>query len=60
MFLIWCGPDGENIYDNFELKEDEMYDTDHIMEQLYCFVNQFAIFVLLDTNSIRCPRGNMR
>ena len=38
MFLIWCGPDREDTYDNFELQEDEMYDTDHIMEQfeLYC------------------------
>ena len=38
MFLIWSGPDGEDIYDNFELEEHEMYDIDHIMEQfeLYC------------------------
>ena len=38
MFLIWCGPDGEGIYDKFELGENEMYDTDHIIEQfeLYC------------------------
>ena len=38
MFLIWCQPDGEDIYDNFELEEDEMYDIDHIMQQfeLYC------------------------
>ena len=38
MFLIWCGPDREDIYDNFELEEDEMYDIDLIMEQfeLYC------------------------
>ena len=38
MFLIWCGPDGEDIYDNFELTEDEMYDIDYVMEQfeLYC------------------------
>ena len=37
MFLIWCGPDREDIYGNFELEEDEMY-IDHIMEQfeLYC------------------------
>ena len=21
MFLIWCGPDGEDIYDNFELEK---------------------------------------
>ena len=38
MFLIWCGPDGEDIYDNFELTEDEMYDIDYVIEQfeLYC------------------------
>ena len=38
MFLIWCGPDGEVIYDNFELEEDKMHNTDYIMEQfeLYC------------------------
>ena len=38
MFLIWCGPDGEDIYDNFELTEDEMFDIDYGMEQfeLYC------------------------
>ena len=36
--LIWCGPDGEDIYDNFELTEDEMYDIDYVLEQfeLYC------------------------
>ena len=38
MFLIWCEPDGEDIYDNFECTEDEMYDIDYVMEQfeLYC------------------------
>ena len=38
MFLIWCGPDGEDIYDNFQLNDDEMYDIDYVMEQfeLYC------------------------
>ena len=38
MFLIWCRSDGEDIYDNFELEEHEMYNIDHIMEQfkLYC------------------------
>ena len=32
MFLIWCGPDGEDIYDNFELTDDKMYDIDYVME----------------------------
>ena len=38
MFSIWYGQDREDIYDNFELTEDEMYDIDYVMEQfeLYC------------------------
>ena len=38
MFLILCGPDGEDIYDNFEVTDDEMYDIDYVMEQfeLHC------------------------
>ena len=38
MFLIWCGPDGEDTHDNSKLEEDEMYDIDHRMEQfeLHC------------------------
>ena len=38
MFLIWCGPDGEDIYNNFRLDDDEMYDIDFIMDQFeqYC------------------------
>ena len=38
MFLIWCGPDGEDIYDHFQLDDNEMYDIDYVMEQfeLYC------------------------
>ena len=38
MFLIRCGPGGEDIYDNFQFTEDELYDIDYVMEQfeLYC------------------------
>ena len=38
MFLIRWGPDREDICDNFELQEHEIYNIDHIMEQseLYC------------------------
>ena len=38
MFFICCGPDGEDIYDNFQFTDDEMYDIDYVMEQfeLYC------------------------
>ena len=38
MFFIWCGSDREDIYDNFQLDDDEMYDIDYIMNQFeqYC------------------------
>ena len=38
MFFIWCSPNREDMYDNSELEEHEMYDIDHIMDQfeLYC------------------------
>ena len=26
--LIWCGDNEEDIYDNFQLTDDEMYDID--------------------------------
>ena len=38
MFLIWCRLNSEDIYNNFQLNDDEMNDIDYIMEQfeLYC------------------------
>ena len=38
MFLIWCGPDREDIYDNFHLDDDKKYDIDYVMDQFeqYC------------------------
>ena len=37
MFLIWCGPDSEDIYDNFQLDDDEMYDINcYGTLKLYC------------------------
>ena len=38
MFLIWHGPDGEDIYNDFQLDDEEMYDIDYVMQQfkLYC------------------------
>ena len=38
MFLIWCGPDSEDMYDNFHLDDDKKYDIDYVMVQFeqYC------------------------
>ena len=33
LFLIWCGPDGKDIYDNFQFDDDEQYDIDYVMDQ---------------------------
>ena len=52
MFLIWCGPDGEDIYDNFELEEDEMYDIDHIIEQFELYCEPICNFMLPDIHSV--------
>ena len=43
MFLIWCGQNGEDIYDNFEL-EDEMYNIDYIMEQFELYFEPICNF----------------
>ena len=59
MFLIWCGPDGEDIYDNFQLNDDEMYDIDYVMEQFELFVNQYVTLELPDISSIKCLNMKM-
>ena len=37
-FLIWCGPDGEDTYDNFNLDDNLKYDITYVMDQFeqYC------------------------
>ena len=44
MFLIWCGLDGEDICDNFELEEHEMYAIDLIMEQFELYYEPICNF----------------
>ena len=53
MFLIWCGPNGEDIYDNFQLTDNEMYDTDYVMNSLNCTVNQYVTLELPDISSVK-------
>ena len=60
MFLIWCGPDGEDIHDNFELTDDEMYDIDYVMEQFELYCEPICNFVLPDINSVKCPKERMK
>ena len=32
MFLIWAGPDGQDIYDNFNLTTTQCHDIDYVMQ----------------------------
>ena len=38
MFLIWCGPNREDIHDNFHLDDAKKYNIDYVMDQFeqYC------------------------
>ena len=38
MFLIWAGPDAEDIYDNLQLSPAQQYDINAVMEafERYC------------------------
>ena len=60
MFLIWCGPDGEDIYDNFQLNDDEMYDIDYVMEQFELYSEPICNFELPDISSIKCFNMKMK
>ena len=60
MFLIWCGPDGEDIYNNFQLNDDEMYDIDYVMEQFELYQNQYVTLELPDISSIKCLNLKMK
>ena len=44
MFLIWCGPNREDIYDNFQLNDNEMHDIDYVMEQFELYYELICNF----------------
>ena len=60
MVLIWCGPDREDMDDNFELEENEMYDIDLIMEKFELYCELICIFVLPGINSDKSSKGKMK
>ena len=52
MLLIWAGPDGEDIYDNFNLPPHQANDVDYVLQHvLKSFVSQSAISEHPDLNS---------
>ena len=60
MFLIWFGPDGEDIYDNFELTEDEMYDIDYVMEQFELYCEPICNFLAARYKFCQVSQGKMK
>ena len=51
MFLIWAGPDGEDIYDNFKLPPNHQYDVDYVLDKFEEFCQPHcAIFMQLGGN----------
>ena len=60
MFLIWCGPDGKDIYDNFQLNHDKMDDIDSVMKQCELYCEPICNLGLPDINSIKCLNVKMK
>ena len=60
MFFIQCGPDGEDIYDNFQLTDDEMYDTDYVIKQFELYCEPIFNFMLPDISSVKCLKERMK
>ena len=50
MFLIWAGPDGEDVYENLQLSPSQQYSLDAVLKHLKDIANQYATFVLPDLN----------
>ena len=59
MFLIWCGPDGEDIYDNFQLNDNKMYDIDYVMEQFELYCEQICNFQAARYQVSQCENETM-
>lgn len=53
ILLICAGPDGEDIYDNFNLAHHQANDVDYVLQHSRNFVSQSAISELLDLSSPR-------
>ena len=51
MLLLWCGPDGEDIYEGFNLDEQHEYDLELVWFYLITIANPYATFELQGGNS---------
>ena len=44
MLLIWVGPDGEDIYENFNLPIHQKYDVDFVLNKFEAFCEPICNF----------------
>ena len=44
MLLIWAGPDGEGIYDSFNLRPDQANDVGHVLQRFEEFCEPICNF----------------
>ena len=49
MFLIWAGPDGEDVYENLQLSPSQQYNLDAVFGAFERYCEQYATFVLPDS-----------
>ena len=46
MLLIWAGPDGEDIYENFNLLPNQKYDVDYVLRRFEEFCEPICNFCM--------------
>ena len=54
MLLIWAGPDGEDIYKNFNLLPNQKYDIDYVLRRFEEFCEPICNFAWPDLSSLKC------
>ena len=58
MLLIWAGPDGEDIYENFNLPPHLKHDVDHVFQQSKEFCEPICNFRMARFKFSKVPQYN--
>ena len=54
MLLIWAGPDGEDIYENFNFLPHQKYDVDYVLRRFKEFCEPISNFRMARFKSPKC------
>ena len=60
MFLIWAGPDGEDIYESFNLLPHQANDIELVMQHFEEFVSPYVILEWPDSGSQKFFNSKVR